>query len=61
MAKHYAISTSFDLRDARRVKVRVVAPKMKRSKMKLPLDDKQIQWGIGHNLTWVMGMMEGKP
>jgi len=43
--------------DSRRSRVRVEAAKIKRSKIKMPLSSEQIEWGIGHNLTWIMGMV----
>lgn len=58
--KHYSIQSSIMLGDARRHRVKVVRPKPRKSRIKMPLDEKQIQWGIGHNLTWIMGLLGDK-
>lgn len=43
--------------DARKSVVKPVKVKPLKSVVKFPLTDEQLTWAIGHNLTWVMGMV----
>jgi hypothetical protein len=56
--KHKALQHTFNMNVPVRAKVRRESNKIKRSKIKMPLNEAQITWGIGHNLTWIMGMVE---
>lgn len=52
--KHNAKQDSLLESDPRRKVKRAERPRIKRSRIVMPMTDSQLQWAIGHNLNWVM-------
>lgn len=60
MAKHYANQFGFDLRVPVKLRVKPVAKRAKpvRVVTAQPMTEEQLQWAMGHNLTWLLSLLE---
>lgn len=58
MKKHYAVQTCMITGDARKQKFNQVKSRPIKSVAKFTLNEEQIEWGIGHNMAWIMTLVK---